>query len=152
MKKVVKTSLPVISSLHARIEPTDFLDCYCIESEMSARAAAEIAFDPPAWTDALMKLRNVLVSPWGLTTVVSEDVETAGMFPIDTETEHELVVGFDDKHLNFRISVVQHMGHVYFATWVHTNNIGGRLYLGAIFPFHILIVRNALSRVGAITP
>ena len=96
-----------------------------------------------------MKLRNVLVSPFGLTTETSEESENAGMFPIDTETEDELIVGFDDKHLNFRISVLQHQGHVYLATWVHTNNIGGRLYLGTIFPFHILIVRNALKRVAA---
>lgn len=73
---------------------------------MPARAAAQIAFDPPIWTEALIKLRNVLVSPWGLTTAISEEAESAGMFPIDSETEEELVVGFDDKHLNFRISVL----------------------------------------------
>ena len=148
MKKVVKTSLPACSELHSRVEPADFLDCYGVESEMPARAAAQIAFDPPIWTEALIKLRNVLVSPWGLTTAISEEAESAGMFPIDSETEEELVVGFDDKHLNFRISVLQDQGQVYLATWVRTNNLGGRLYFGTILPFHILIVRNALKRVS----
>ena len=99
MKKVVKTSLPACSDLQSRVEPADFLDCYCVESELPARVAAEVAFDPPFWTEALMKLRNVLVSPFGLTTETSEESENAGMFPIDTETEDELIVGFDDKHL-----------------------------------------------------
>ncbi len=149
MKKVTKTSLPASSNLHSHFESSDFLDCYCVESELSARAAAEVAFDPPAWAAALMKLRNLLVSPWGLTTAISEDIESAGMFPIDIESEDELILGFDDKHLNFRISVMQKEQHVYLATWVHPNNIGGRLYLAAILPFHILIVRDALSRVAA---
>ena len=35
------------------------------------------------------------------------------------------------------------------ATWVHPHNRAGRLYLKAILPFHILIARDALARVGA---
>jgi hypothetical protein len=42
-------------------------------------------------------------------------------------------------------------GNVYLATWVHTHNIGGRLYLAAILPFHVLIARNALGRVAQTT-
>jgi hypothetical protein len=38
---------------------------------------------------------------------------------------------------------------VFLATWVHPHNIGGRVYLTTILPFHILIARNALARVGA---
>ncbi|MEM7636150.1 MAG: DUF2867 domain-containing protein, partial [Pseudomonadota bacterium] len=71
------------------------------------------------------------------------------VFPVETETARELIAGFNDKHLNFRVSVLSQDGRVFLATWVHPHNIGGRLYLKTILPFHILIARNALARVGA---
>lgn len=43
-------------------------------------------------------------------------------------------------------------GRVYLAMWVHPHNIGGRLYLRLIMPFHVAISRDALTRVGAATP
>ncbi len=71
------------------------------------------------------------------------------IFDIEYESEQELMAGFDDKHLDFRISVISKQGKIYLATWVHTHNFWGKLYLTAILPFHILIVRNGLTRVKA---
>ena len=56
--------------------------------------------------------------------------------------------GFDDRHLEFRVSVLSRDGRVSLATWVHPHNLGGRLYLAAIMPFHIMVARNALARVA----
>ncbi|MGR8948333.1 MAG: DUF2867 domain-containing protein [Gammaproteobacteria bacterium] len=39
-------------------------------------------------------------------------------------------------------------GKVSLATWVHTHNIGGDVYLQVIMPFHIIFVRNAVKRVA----
>ena len=61
----------------------------------------------------------------------------------------KILAGFDDKHLNFRISIMAKTGKIYFATWVSPHNIGGELYLKAVMPFHVLICRNALKRVAA---
>ena len=60
----------------------------------------------------------------------------------------EVVAGFDDKHLNFRVSVFSEEGHVHLATWVHPHGLAGRIYLSLILPFHILIARDALARVA----
>ena len=68
--------------------------------------------------------------------------------PSVTETDEELVAGFDDRHLEFRVSVLSDDGEVSLVTWVHPHNMGGRLYLKAIMPSHILIARNAPARVG----
>ena len=148
MAKVTKSTLPDRSQLHALVAEADFLDCYEVESKLSVRDAAEIALEFSGWTEALLALRNIIVAPFGLATSGPEDAEVIGIFPVVSESKDELVVGFDDSHLNFRIGVLSNEGSIYLATWVHPNNVGGRMYLGLVMPFHILIVRNALQRVA----
>jgi len=53
--------------------------------------------------------------------------------------------------LDFRVAVISQDDQIFLATWVHPNNIGGRLYLRAIMPFHVAISRNALRRVAAVS-
>ena len=71
-----------------------------------------------------------------------------GPFPVELTSDTEVIAGFNDRHLDFRVSVVSRENRVYLATCVHTHNILGRAYLTLIMPFHILIARNALSRVA----
>ena len=63
------------------------------------------------------------------------------------EVTAPLILGIDDSHLDFRISVLKQDGMIFFGTWVRTKNRFGRFYLTLIMPFHILIVRNAVGRV-----
>ncbi len=146
--KVTACDLPKGSLLHPRRAPGDFLDCYRVASHTPARAAAEIATAFPGWARALLTLRNIIVRPFGLSTEGPEAGDKLGIFPVEAETPQEVIAGFDDTHLDFRISVLQDQGHVYMATWVHRNNLLGRLYLATILPFHILIIRDALRRVA----
>ncbi len=141
--------LPSGSDLHRLIQKGDFLDCYAVESPLSARDAAEIALQFPPWVSLLMKLRNAAVTPFGLATDEPTQAKSLGPFPVESETDTELVVGFNDKHLDFRVSVYAEAGKVFLATWVHPHNIGGRVYLSTIMVFHIIIVRDALRRVAA---
>jgi len=60
-----------------------------------------------------------------------------------------VILGFDDSHLNFRISVLVDGTHAYAATWVHRNNALGRAYLAVIMPFHIVIMRTAIGQVAS---
>ncbi|MFM2484757.1 DUF2867 domain-containing protein [Celerinatantimonas yamalensis] len=147
MNKVITTELPVTSLLGDRVASTDFIDCYSIESELSPRHAAQIITNFPVWARFLIGIRNLLTRPLGLSSDGPSAIDKVGFFPVETENSHELIAGFNDKHLNFRVSVISQNGRVYLATWVHTNNIAGQLYLKAILPFHILISRNALARV-----
>lgn len=148
MGKVTATELPRSSLLFqqpAGLRADDFVDCYVKPSTRPLDEAAARAFTFPAWVSALMRLRNLLVTPFGLNTEITSP-SRVGIFPLITRSETELILGLDDSHLDFRISVLSQDGQLYFATRVRTKNFFGRLYLRAIMPFHILIVRNALSR------
>ncbi len=146
MSKVIKSSLPAQSLLQAYLEPDDFLDCYRCESAMDVEQAAKQAMDFPFWVSWLMQIRNIAVMPFGLRTDPG-DGETIGFFPIVARGDNEIILGFDDKHLDFRISILTDGSHAYGATWVRRHNRLGRFYLAVIMPFHVLIMRGAIGRI-----
>ncbi|RCW95366.1 DUF2867 domain-containing protein [Marinomonas foliarum] len=151
MSKVVETELPKNSLLTDRINKSDFIDSYAVQSNLSPREAAEIITDFPGWARFLVSIRNSVVSKFGLLNDGPEAADKVGFFPVESENDQELIAGFNDKHLDFRVSVIAQDGRVFLSTWVHPHNIGGKLYLKTILPFHVLIVRNALSRVQSLS-
>jgi tRNA-dihydrouridine synthase len=70
------------------------------------------------------------------------------IFPTCLETEDEIILGTDDRHLNFRIGLIRQGGRLYMSTWVHPHNRWGRAYLRLVMPFHILISRGAVARMA----
>lgn len=145
---VTATDLPAGSLLQERVGADDFLDCYSVAADVPARRAAEIITNFPGWARWLLQFRRFITAPFGLMNDGPAADDKVGIFPVEVETDRELIAGFNDRHLNFRVSVVSEEGRVFLATWVHPHNIGGQIYLKAILPFHILIARNALARVG----
>lgn len=135
--------LPETSELWSHVSPGDFLDGYAVSSELSPRDAADAGLRLPGWADALLNVRNALVRPLGLKTDTGAEI-----FPVVYESADEIILGTDDKHLNFRIAVMQQEGRVHMATWVHRNNLLGRVYLAVIMPFHVVIVRDAMRRIA----
>jgi hypothetical protein len=121
------------------------------------RRLTELALTPaPAWLNFLLQLRDTLVSPFGVkTTAAIRDTVTRerriDFFPITDESPDEVVVGEDDRHLNFWASFlrseVKDDVEVCATTVVHCNNLFGRAYIFAITPFHRLVVRCALARL-----
>lgn len=95
-----------------------------------------------------MLLRNAIVAPLGLKADVAAlppDQERLGMFPVISETEERVVMGFDDKHLDFRVildccAIPNDHSKVSLTTAVRSHNRLGRVYLRIILPFHRLIV------------
>ncbi|MDK3018016.1 DUF2867 domain-containing protein [Pseudodonghicola flavimaris] len=138
--------LPRHARIWARVRPGDFLDTYSVATPLSARQALELALRSPGWARALLRLRDTLVAPLGLRTAASD--EHAG-FPVEYEDEDEIIVGMDDRHLDFRITVLKAGGLVHLSTWVHRNNALGHFYLALIKPFHVLILKSALRRIAA---
>jgi hypothetical protein len=139
-----------------------FIDAFRIDREghaIDARGAAErMMGHSPAWIEALLSLRNLLVAPFGLKTSGNSENpprETIGLFPILTQTPNRLVAGFNDKHLDFRVVVdVADSGtdseagqQVTATTLVKTHNLFGRVYLATILPFHRVIVPAMLRKV-----
>lgn len=147
---VRKIDLPKPSSLHQKRVTGDFLDCYSVASDMAPRRAAEIITDFPGWAKFLLIIRGLVTGPFGLSADGPEAEDKLGPFPVQSETPTEVIAGFDDKHLNFLVSVLSHEGQISLATWVQPHNIGGRIYLAAIMPFHVAIARNALARVARV--
>ena len=148
MARVTETSLPPESRLHARRAAGDFLDCYAVDADVGPRRAAGIVTDFPGWARALLIVRRVVTAPFGLSQDGPDAPDKLGPFPVEAEDDHEIVAGFDDRHLDFRVAVLSRAGRVHLATWVRPHNAGGRLYLAAIMPFHVAIARNALARVA----
>ena len=143
--------LPSGSKLWTEVGRGDFIDGYAVQSPLSARVAADIGLSLPGWAGALLALRNRLVRPLGLKTEVS-NTGSGAIFPTTHEDATEVILGTDDRHLNFRICVRQEAGRVHMATWVRRNNALGRFYLAAVMPFHVLIVRDAMRRIARATP
>ncbi|MBL9048324.1 MAG: DUF2867 domain-containing protein, partial [Tabrizicola sp.] len=88
-------TLPPASALWTLHRPGDFLDCYSVASTLSPREAAEKGLALPRWAAGLLALRNTLVRPFGLKTGAPD----TPIFPTCLESEHELVLGTDDRHL-----------------------------------------------------
>ncbi len=138
----------------------DFADAFRITVEapaLDARMAAErMLGQAPAWMAALVKLRNLLVRPFGLKTSGTDAQNPRpmiGMFPVVDETPQRIVLGFDDMHLDFRV-VIDAASHgktsqVTATTLVQTHNALGRIYLTIIMPFHRLVAKTMLRQVAA---
>ncbi len=150
MSRISKCELPTQSLLHAYIQPQDFIDCYRCNSSFNVDTAAAHAMAFPGWANSLLRLRNIVVRPFGLSAAMPSEtsLNKVGHFPVDQRNDHEVILGFDDSHLNFRISILVDGTHAYAATWVHRNNMLGRAYLALIMPFHVLIMRNAIGQVA----
>jgi hypothetical protein len=137
-------TLPRASSLWPLHQPGDFLDCYSVASSLSPREAAARGLALPGWAGGLLWLRNSLVRPLGLKT----GTEGAPIFPVAHETADEIILGIDDRHLDFRIGLIRQDGRLFMSTWVRPHNLWGRAYLAAVMPFHILISRGAVARMA----
>jgi hypothetical protein len=144
----------------ALLAGAQFIDAYRIgvdDPALDARHAAEkMLARGPRWVDALVTLRNLIVSPFGLKTSAPNETGTADiirLFPVLSQTPERLVAGFDDKHLDFRVVVdVATAGgirNVTATTLVLTHNLFGRTYLALIKPFHRLVVRAMLRKFAA---
>lgn len=148
MSVLRKDRLPTASSLWSHHAPGDFLDCYSVASPLPPREAAERGLALPGWAAALLALRNRIVRPLGLKTEADAGLPALGLFPIRKDTPEEFVLGLDDRHLDFRITVFRQDERLYLSTWVHPHNAFGRLYLALVKPFHIAISRGAARRMA----
>ena len=119
----------------------------------------------PKWTEYLFTLRNRMVSFLGLKTSTKpqnhlellvnfkcEPGEALGLFKVFSKTDSEVILGEDDKHLNFRVSLFYESDsdeasekRLIISTTVKFNNWFGRLYFLPVRPIHRLIVPAMLK-------
>lgn len=121
-------------------------------------ALARFAFERPApWVNRLLALRDWLVGGLGLKTASAlraagtrGGAPRIGFFRIYETHADEVVLGEDDRHLDFRVSVMRSVAgdSLTAVTVVHCHNLFGRNYIRLIAPFHRLVVRSALERAA----
>lgn len=152
-----------VSMVHPTIDTNSllsgaqFADAFSISiaTNLTAREAAERMLSrSPRWVDALMRLRDLIVAPFGLKTAHSArqaDIDKVGFFPVLSQTPQRLVAGFNDNHLDFRVAIdvaAEGAGQrVTATTVVLMHNWLGRIYLAVIKPFHRMVVRSMLQQV-----
>lgn len=148
-----------------RLPVEHFADAYAapVPAGTTARALAAAVFgSAPPWGAALMALRNVLVAPLGLVATRGRLARAAaaangtgdrlGFFPVLADTPAELVVGLDDRHLDFRVSVRVDGGADgatgTVVTRVRFHGALGRAYFVPVGPVHRLLVPAMLRRAA----
>lgn len=112
--------------------------------------AARTVGTMPRWARVLLKMRNIIVTPFGLKhDGIAETRDCVDIFPILHETEDQIVLGLDDRHLDFRIVVDRYARDTGYGvratTLVKRHNFLGRAYIAIITPFHQLIVKSVLK-------
>jgi hypothetical protein len=146
---------------HAVLPGAQFGDAFQIIVEgqnLSAMEAAKRAvYGAPSWINRLLELRNLVVKPFGLKPGEDRSLENAGpsnvgLFPVLAEEPNRVLLGMNDKHLDFRLLVDvvnQNNGSqiITASTVVKTHNALGRAYLAIVKPFHKVIVPAMMRRV-----
>jgi uncharacterized protein DUF2867 len=153
-----------ISSVYAQ---TSLADAYSIElpegTVRDPEVLARFIFShQPGWVATLMAVRDTVVSAFGLKTgrslrSLGESQHRIGIFKLYETSSSEVLVGEDDKHLNFRASVLYRESSgptskatVVLSTVVHCHNLLGRTYIALIAPFHRRVVQAFLRRAAQI--
>src|SRR5262245_54988803 len=157
--RVRRTTPPSESVVASWYGNASLLDSYSIDLSAAEQSsmrelATRILVNPPAWQKTLIALRDAMVRPFGIKTsdtvrTSPDSLERVDFFPVDFEGRAELVLGADDQHLHFRLSLLRRhapTGALIATTVVHTHNALGFTYLNAIRPFHHLVVRANLAR------
>ena len=79
--------------------------------------------------------------------------ERIARFTLFSQNDNEIITGGDDKHLDFRVSVLKisegGTNKVVLTTVVDVHNLFGKVYLFLILPFHRFGVRTIMSNAVA---
>lgn len=145
---------------NAALKNADWADAFMLEVPKDHRTARQIASvtlgSSPKWLKILLSIRNNLMAPFGLKAGKETDdqpTNSIGFFPIIEESAERIVVGLDDRHLDFRIIVelktLEITTRVLMTTVIRRHNLFGKAYLAVVSPFHKFIVPRVLSQAAS---
>jgi Protein of unknown function (DUF2867) len=169
---IPSTSLAVRSLPH-----NDFADAFkcqlpANQSQNIDSVTRAIFLTMPQWITKLLELRNTIVRPLGLKTSIDavpssgqdelKPGTAVGVFEVlDRGLDEEIMLGEDDKHLDYRVSIrlerEEEKCWVIVSTVVKFNNWLGRAYFVPVRPVHKIIVpammkhglRHSISHTSA---
>ena len=150
MKKIIKShTIPKNSLILSGFKNIDYCDIYQIhkKTEKNAEDISKEILQMPEWVSILMKLRNRIVSVFGLKTDKNTEKRDT-FFAVIEKNENEIIMGEIDKHLDFRLSILKNdiENTISLTTAVHFNNKWGNIYFFIIKPFHKIILKTTLRR------
>jgi hypothetical protein len=140
-----EVAVPVTALLDGALARVDFADAQAVASRpgmpTDPHAWADAVFrDPPAWVAAALGLRQALVGLVGIARGGRSTFDTLRRAP------DEVLLGTDERHLDFRVSVRCEPGRVVVSTVVQLHNARGRAYFALVRLVHPLVVRAMLDR------
>lgn len=157
------------SSVASWYATADLVDAFAIDLPPDTtgdplRLAEFVFATQPGWIAALMCVRDTLVRPFGIKTSRRLQAEQAtsgarhiGILRIFACDENEVTLGEDDRHLDFRVSVLRQSkvemdggsdARVVVTTVVRCHNRLGRVYIAAIRFFHRRVVIASLRHAA----
>jgi hypothetical protein len=167
---VEECSVPATSVLdHRVVASAYFLDAYrapLMDGQSSVVDIFHAVFGHhPLWIKRILIARNHIATAYGLDAPAASEImnperktiykvgDTIGPWPIFSLTQDELVAGRDNKHLDFRLSVLRQgagdAAHAVVSTVCTTHNAFGRVYLFFVIPFHKWGVKYLIARAIA---
>ncbi|WP_223609228.1 DUF2867 domain-containing protein [Chryseobacterium sp. OSA05B] len=170
--KIEKTELPEASVLSKEKAFFDYTDSFRGEGLYGERnfSIAEIGntffISTPQWGKKMFSFRNSIVKMFGLKTGADRNIPLepedfkievgaqVGIFTIFDKTDREIIMGENDKHLDFRVSILYDKASHHtegnsltISTTVKYHNWLGILYFLPVRPFHRLIVPVMLKKM-----
>ena len=160
--------LPNESQISGFYKQVNLADAYAISLPDRASRDPEVLArflfaQSPSSLRLLLKVRDLLVEPFGIKTAdhfqalgTSKPSQRIGIFKIYGSNSSEIVLGEDDKHLDFRLSVLcrpvdgstDNASQLVLSTVVKCHNTLGRAYIALIAPFHRLVIRASMRRAA----
>jgi hypothetical protein len=166
---VESVAIPEQSSIACLFDSTNLTDAFAVRLPLGTVADPDVLWrfvmaEQPIWIAWLTNVRDVIAACFGLKTAKrlaarpnEADCDRIAFFRVYSRRESEIVLGEDDRHLDFRLSVLLSPdssstlgGQLTVSTAVHCHNLLGRAYIWVIAPFHRLVVKASLRRAAQI--
>ena len=167
---VVECDVPSGSMLSRElIQHAYFRDSYRVSLSRRELGVVDVFFAifayRPLWMKLLLIARNKVASLAGLDAPTASEIlhveikdryvvgEKIGVWPIFSLSEDEVVTGRNNRHLDFRLSVLKvldgNKASVVVSTICTVHNLTGKLYLFFVVPFHRYGVRKLMANALA---
>ena len=158
MKNVKEEKLYLTEKSKELFKKIDFSDTFSTTNHINnLNEISNIIFNTtPKWITSLFKIRNKMVKLIGLKytkpTNYNTDYKVGGyvsFFKIFYISDDEIILGANDKHLNFRAVINNtkaEINNIKVTTLVEYNNVKGKIYMSLIKPFHRLVVMKMVSQ------
>jgi hypothetical protein len=160
MAKIYKIKeLPKETLITKNMASVDYYDSYMIKKKTddSIDKITQKILTLPSWIIFALRIRYYLiVKPFSLSTGRFNDKtenseENSEPVPVIEKNKNEIVMGSDDKHLYYRISVmkkeIEQESEIYLNTIVRFKNVWGKLYFLPVRLGHKLVVKSLLKRL-----